>query len=86
MQPLHYDLRCPAAKDTSITHTASAPSNLDPGITMRSSETERKKYKRTTRKNVSKTTPEAAAPLRSAESAETDLQKDYVQEPRQNHA
>ena len=28
-QPLHYDLRCPAAKDNSITHAAAAP------ITMR---------------------------------------------------
>ena len=28
MQPLQYDLRCPAAKDNSITHTAAAPSNL----------------------------------------------------------
>ena len=36
MQPLHYDLRCPAAKDNSITHAAVAPSNLDAAITMRS--------------------------------------------------
>ena len=27
MQPLQYDLRCPAAKDNSITHAAAAPSN-----------------------------------------------------------
>ena len=34
-QPLHYDLRCQAAKDNSITHAAAAPSNLDATITMR---------------------------------------------------
>ena len=32
MQPLHYDLRCPAAKDNSIMHAAAAPSNLDAAI------------------------------------------------------
>ena len=35
MQPLHYDLRCPAAKDSRTTHAAAAPSNLDAAITMR---------------------------------------------------
>ena len=35
MQPLQYDLRCPAAKDNSITHAAAAPSDLDASITMR---------------------------------------------------
>ena len=40
MQPLQYDLRCPAPKDNSITHAAAAPSNLDAAITMRSSQTE----------------------------------------------
>ena len=40
MQPLHYDLRCPAAKDNSITHAAVAPSNLDAAVTMRSADTE----------------------------------------------
>ena len=40
MQPLHYDLRCPAAKDNSIAHAAVAPSNLDAAITMRSADTE----------------------------------------------
>ena len=37
MQPLQYDLQCPAAKDNSnysITHAAAAPSNLDAAITM----------------------------------------------------
>ena len=34
MQPLQYDLRSPAAKDNSITHTAKAGSNLDAAITM----------------------------------------------------
>ena len=40
MQPLQYDLRSPAAKDNSITHAATAWSNLDAAITMRSAETE----------------------------------------------
>ena len=35
MQPLQYDLQCPAAKDNSITHAAAAPSNIDAAITMR---------------------------------------------------
>ena len=40
MQPLQYDLRDPAAKDTSITNAATARSNLDAAITMRSAATE----------------------------------------------
>ena len=40
MQPLQYDLRDPAAKDNGITHAATARSNLDAAITMRSAETE----------------------------------------------
>ena len=45
MQPLQYDLRCPAAKDNrnsnySITHAAAEPNNLDAAITMRSPDTE----------------------------------------------
>ena len=40
MQPLQYDLRSPAAKDNSITHAATAWSNLDTAITIRSAETE----------------------------------------------
>ena len=41
MQPLQNDLRSPAAKDNSITHTAKAGSNLDAAMTtMRSAETE----------------------------------------------
>jgi len=40
MHLLQYDLRCPAAKDTSITYAAAVPSNLDAAITMRSAETE----------------------------------------------
>jgi len=35
MQPLQDDLQCPAAQDTSITHAAAAPSNLDAAKTMR---------------------------------------------------
>ena len=40
MQPLQYDLRSPAAKDNSITNAATARSNLDAAITMRSAKTE----------------------------------------------
>ena len=40
MQPFQYDLRCSAAKDNSIAHAATAPSNLDAATTMRSAETE----------------------------------------------
>ena len=39
MQPLQYDLLSPAAKDNSITNVATARSNLDAAITMRSAET-----------------------------------------------
>ena len=38
MQPVQYDLRDPAAKDNSITNAATARSNLDAAITMRSAE------------------------------------------------
>ena len=47
MQPLQYDLRSPAAKDNSITHTAKAGSNLDAAITMWVA-----KHNRTTRNGV----------------------------------
>ena len=40
MQPLHYDLRCPAARDICITHATGAPSNLDAAITVRSAQAE----------------------------------------------
>ena len=40
MQQLQYDLRDPAAKDNSITNAATARSNLDAAITMRSAEIE----------------------------------------------
>ena len=50
MQPLQYDLRGPAAKDTSITHAAAVPSNLDAATTMRS--TELQNTIRTTRNGV----------------------------------
>ena len=36
MQPLQYDLRCPAAKDKSITHADVAPSNLDAAMALQS--------------------------------------------------
>ena len=49
MQPFQYDLRCPAAKDKNITHAAAAPTNLDAA---------------NTHKNVCKTMPAPAVPLR----------------------
>ena len=40
MQPLQYNLQCPAAKDNNITRAASAASNLDAVITLRSATTD----------------------------------------------
>ena len=57
MQPLHYDLQCPAAKDNSITHAAAAPSNLDAAITMRFA-----KAKLQNTKELRATASEIAAP------------------------
>ena len=39
MQAFQYYLRNPAAKDSSMTHAAAVPSNLDAASTMRSAET-----------------------------------------------
>ena len=39
MQPVQCVLRCSAAKDNSITHTAVAPRNLDAATTMRFADT-----------------------------------------------
>ena len=55
MQPLQYDLRSRSAKDNSITNAATARSNLDAAITMRSAETELQntiEHNRTTRNGV----------------------------------
>ena len=52
MQPIQYNLGCPAAKDKSITHAAAAPSNLDAANSMRSAETELQSTKRTTYNDV----------------------------------
>ena len=40
MQPFQYDLRSSAEQDSSITHAAAAPCNLDAAIPLRSAETE----------------------------------------------
>ena len=53
MQPLHYDLLCPAAKGNSIAHAAVAPSNLDAAITKRSADTELQIGPRRQRKIIS---------------------------------
>ena len=52
MQPFQYDLRSSAAKDSSITHAAAAPSNLDAAIPMRSAEAELQNTNRTMRNGV----------------------------------
>ena len=57
MQPLQYDLRDPAAKDNSITHAATARSNLDAAIPMRSPRIELQNTK-----ELRATTSETAAP------------------------
>ena len=51
MQPLQYNLRSPAAKINSITNAATAQSNLDAAITMRSAETELQNTKELTTRN-----------------------------------
>ena len=61
MQPLQYDLRCPAAKDNSITHAAAAPSNLDAAITLRFADLHVSKHMATPDDNN-----HAAFPMRSA--------------------
>ena len=43
MQPLQYHLRCPAAKDNTITHATAAPGTLDEAITVRSAAIELQK-------------------------------------------
>ena len=58
MQRLQYDLRCPAAKESSITHAAVAPSNLGAATTMRSAHTEL----RNTKNYAQQTASEIAAP------------------------
>ena len=45
MQPVQCNLRCPAAKDKSITHAAVAPSNLHAAITLRSATRESRNAK-----------------------------------------
>ena len=57
MQPLQNDLRCPAPKDSSITHAAAAPSNLDAAIKLRSAQTELQNTK-----ELRTTTSEIATP------------------------
>ena len=42
MQPLQYDLQDPAAQESSITHAAAVPRNLDAAITMRFAASRRK--------------------------------------------
>ena len=42
MQPLQYDLRDPAAQESSIAHAAAVPRNLDAAITMRCAASRRK--------------------------------------------
>ena len=65
MQPLQYNLRDPAAKDNSITHAATARSNLDAAITMRSAETELQNTI-----ELHATASETAAPKRSRRQSE----------------
>lgn len=40
MQPLQYDLGCPAAEDNTFPHAAVAPKSLDAAISIRSADTE----------------------------------------------
>ena len=73
MQPLQYDLRSPAAKDNSITHAATAGSNLDAAITMRSAETELQNTieLRATASEIVAPKPEVSTPERKKDDFET---------------
>ena len=62
MQPFQHDLRCPAAKDNSITHAAALTQPLQCD-----QQTVSCKARKKTRKNVGKATLELSAPWRSAE-------------------
>ena len=71
MQPLQYDLRCSAAKDTSITHATDTPSNLDAANPMRSAETELQNTK-----ELRATASETAAPKPDLDAK---AEKDYFE-------
>ena len=60
MQPLHYDLRGPAAKDNSITHAAAVPSNLDAATTMRSTELQNTIELRATASEIAASKPDGS--------------------------
>ena len=68
MQPLQYELRCPAAKENSITHAAAVPSNPDAAITMRFAAS-RRKPARITHVATSDDDSQAAIPMQSATTA-----------------
>ena len=72
MQPLQYDLRCPAAKDNSITHAAAAPSNLDAA----SCKTQQN-YAQERRQNP----PELSVPLRGRSDHDPTLAERVPQQP-----
>ena len=55
MQPLQYNLGCPAAKENSITHAAAMPSNLDAASTMRFAASRRKPARIYARGNIRST-------------------------------
>ena len=52
MQPLQYDLQDPAAQESSITHAAAVPRNLDAAITMRFAASRRKPARIYARGNI----------------------------------
>ena len=72
MQPLQDDLRDPAAKDNSITNAATARSNLDAAITMRSAETELQNTieLRATASEIAASKPDISTPKRKKDDFE----------------
>ena len=73
MQPLQYDVRSRAAKDNSITNAATARSNLDAAITMRSAKTELQNTieLRATGSEIAGPKPDLSTPERKKDDFET---------------
>ena len=69
MQSLQYDLRDPAAQESSLTHAAAVPRNLDAAITMRFAASRRKPARIYTHVATSEDDNHAAIPMRSAATA-----------------
>ena len=83
MQSLQYDLRDPAAQESSLTHAAAVPRNLDAAITMRFAASRRKPARIYTHVATSEDDNHAAIPMRSA-TTDSRSAKNYAH--RNNHS